>query len=84
MHVKKGGWDDVTREKHILNGSPINYAEVVFLLLKIHVRDSPLRCRNTSGFDFADFELGSRAALLAEFPSEEAKPLIEKLTVGLP
>ena len=41
-------------------------------------------CTVAPGFDFADFELGSRAALLAEFPSEEAKPLIEKLTVGLP
>ena len=41
-------------------------------------------CTVAPGFDFADFELGSHAALLAEFPSEEAKPLIEKLTVGLP
>ena len=41
-------------------------------------------CTVAPGFDFADFELGSRAALLAEFPSAEAQPLIEKLTEGLP
>lgn len=39
-------------------------------------------CTVAPGFDFADFELGSRAALLAEFP--EAEELVVKLTEGLP
>lgn len=39
-------------------------------------------CTVAPGFDFADFEMGSRSALLAEFP--EAADVIEKMTVGLP
>eukprot|EP00594_Rhizosolenia_setigera_P009835 CAMPEP_0178954562 /NCGR_PEP_ID=MMETSP0789-20121207/9065_1 /TAXON_ID=3005 /ORGANISM="Rhizosolenia setigera, Strain CCMP 1694" /LENGTH=172 /DNA_ID=CAMNT_0020635989 /DNA_START=266 /DNA_END=784 /DNA_ORIENTATION=+ len=39
-------------------------------------------CTVAPGFDFEDFELGSRAKLLAEFP--DAKDVINKLTEGLP
>ena len=35
-------------------------------------------CTMAPGFDFADFEMGSRASLLAEFPQHAG--LIEKLT----
>ena len=41
-------------------------------------------CTVAPGFDFADFELGSRAKLLHEFPEESARQLIEKMTQGLP
>ena len=39
-------------------------------------------CTVSPGFEFADFELGSRAVLLAEFPN--ARDLVVKLTEGLP
>ena len=39
-------------------------------------------CTVAPGFDFQDFELGSRAKLLADFP--DAKDTIVKLTEGLP
>ena len=39
-------------------------------------------CTVSPGFDFADFELGSRSKLTAEFP--KASTIIEKLTIGLP
>ncbi|KAH8057022.1 hypothetical protein JL722_7248 [Aureococcus anophagefferens] len=39
-------------------------------------------CTVAPGFEFEDFELGSRAALLAEFP--DARDLVVKLTEGLP
>ena len=39
-------------------------------------------CTVSPGFDFADFELGSRAKLMVEFPN--ARSVIEKLTIGLP
>ena len=44
-------------------------------------------CTVAPGFEFADFELASRAALLAEFAASESSPaksLIVKLTEGLP
>ncbi len=37
-----------------------------------------LGCVMAPGFDFADFELGRRAALLAEYPA--ARDVIERLT----
>lgn len=37
-------------------------------------------CTVAPGFDFADFELGNRAALLTEFPQHRA--VIERLTTG--
>ena len=39
-------------------------------------------CTVAPGFDFADFELASRANMLAEFPQHEAE--IRPLTEGLP
>ena len=39
-------------------------------------------CTVAPGFDFADFELGSRASLLKDFPN--ASEIITKLTEGLP
>ena len=39
-------------------------------------------CTVARGFDFEDFELGSRKTLTEEFPL--AQSVIEKLTVGLP
>ena len=39
-------------------------------------------CTVAPGFAFEDFELGSRAALLAQFP--DAADLVTKLTEGLP
>jgi len=39
-------------------------------------------CTVSPGFDFTDFQLASRASLLAEFPG--AKHVVEKLTEGLP
>ena len=39
-------------------------------------------CTVSPGFDFSDFELGSRAALCEAYP--RARDIIEKLTVGLP
>ena len=39
-------------------------------------------CTVSPGFDFQDFELGSRARLLRDFPN--ASDIIIKLTVGLP
>mmetsp|Transcript_18435 Transcript_18435/g.48639 ORF Transcript_18435/g.48639 Transcript_18435/m.48639 type:complete len:201 (-) Transcript_18435:287-889(-) len=39
-------------------------------------------CMVGPGFDFADFELGSRSALLAQYPQHEGE--IVKLTEGLP
>ena len=39
-------------------------------------------CTVSPGFDFQDFELGSRARLLKEYPN--AKNIIVRLTEGLP
>mmetsp|Transcript_22813 Transcript_22813/g.50032 ORF Transcript_22813/g.50032 Transcript_22813/m.50032 type:complete len:219 (-) Transcript_22813:318-974(-) len=39
-------------------------------------------CTVAPGFDFADFELASRAKMVADFPQHEAE--IRKLTEGLP
>lgn len=46
------------------------------------VEYSLVGCTVAPGFQFEDFELGSRATLLKEFPA--ASDLVEKLTVGLP
>ena len=39
-------------------------------------------CTVSPGFDFADFELASREALIKEHP--DAAVVIEQLTIGLP
>ena len=41
-------------------------------------------CTVSPGFEFRDFELGSRAKLLREFPNIKNRALISKLTEGLP
>lgn len=41
-------------------------------------------CTVSPGFEFSDFELGSNAQLIADFPKAAADGVIDKLTVGLP
>jgi predicted cupin superfamily sugar epimerase len=41
-------------------------------------------CTVSPGFDFADFELGSKAALSVQFPLAAAQGVIDKMTIGLP
>ena len=86
VELKDGAAKSTTLGQDILNGQLVQYTVKAGTWFGSFPNEgsqfSFVGCTVSPGFEFEDFELGSRVKLLEEFPG--AKDLVTKLTEGLP